>query len=339
MPVRAEKNACSDTVGASTHSVNSGAGEYLSDVSPKHKPWDTHRSEADEVKEIYAGSRFSRHRRYASRVEQCSQVLQFARDPPKKSGKQKLTLKGAWFCRVRQCPVCQWRRSLMWQAKVYRALPQLVRDFPDIRFLFITLTIRNCAVENLRATLKLLGQGWKRMTELAIWPALGWCRAVEITRGRDGSAHPHYHALLMVPPTYFQADYLKQSEWAWLWQECLRVNYRPVIDVRTVKADYNPRWQEHPTAPYKVWGAIAEILKYSIKVSDMVRDHDWFLGVVDQVHKMRSVAIGGILKKYIKDREKERMTDEPGEEPPIDEVGRLFFGWKQEVRRYRKVGP
>jgi hypothetical protein len=52
---------------------------------------------------------------------------------------------------------------------------------------------------------------------------------------------------------------------------------------------------------------------------------------------MRSVAVGGILKKYIKDREKERMTDEPGEDPPADEAERIFFGWKQEVRRYRKV--
>jgi plasmid rolling circle replication initiator protein Rep len=338
MPVeKAEKELSLSTVGASTDSVNRGAGEYLSDVSPKHKPWDKHRAEADEVKEIYAGSRFGRHRRYAQRVEQCSQVLQFARDPPAGGRKQKLTLKGAWFCRVRQCPVCQWRRSLMWQAKVYRALPALVRDYPTIRFLFITLTIRNCEIENLRATLKLLAQGWQRMSQLAIWPALGWVRAVEITRGRDGSAHPHYHALLMVPPTYFQADYLKQSEWAWLWQECLRVNYRPVIDVRTVKADYNPNWQGNASASYKIWGAIVEILKYTVKVSDMVRDHDWFLGLVDQVHKMRAVAVGGILKRYIKDREKERMTDEPGEESPADEAERIFFGWKQEVRRYKKV--
>src|SRR6267378_3947725 len=146
MPATAEMNLCLSTVGTRTQTVNEGA-EYLSDVSPKHKPWDKHRSEADEVKEIYAGSRFSRHHRYAQRVEQCSQVLQFARDPPKKSGKQKLTLKGAWFCRVRQCPVCQWRRSLMWQAKVYRALPALLREYPDMRFLFMTLTIRNCHVK------------------------------------------------------------------------------------------------------------------------------------------------------------------------------------------------
>ena len=101
MPGRAEKITSVSSLGAGGPNVN-GPSEYLSDVSPKHKPWDKHRSEADEVKEIYAGSRFSRHHRYAQRVEQCSQVLQFARDPPKKSGKQKYTLKGAWFCRVRQ---------------------------------------------------------------------------------------------------------------------------------------------------------------------------------------------------------------------------------------------
>src|SRR5712691_13511558 len=86
--------------------------EYLSDASPRHKPWDVHRAEADEVQQAYAGGT-SRHQRYAGRVEACSQVLEFARDPPKKSGKQKYTLKNAWFCRVRHCPVCQWRRSLM----------------------------------------------------------------------------------------------------------------------------------------------------------------------------------------------------------------------------------
>jgi plasmid rolling circle replication initiator protein Rep len=210
--------------------------EYLSDASPRHKPWDVHRAEADEVQEAYAGGT-SRHQRYATRVEACSQVLEFARDPPT-NGKQKLKLKNAWFCRVRHCPVCQWRRSLMWQAKVYRGLPQLLRDFPDTRFLFMTLTIRNCPVSELRKTLTLTGQAWQRLTQLRTWPARGWVRAVEITRSqKDRSAHPHYHCLLMVPPAYFQGDYRKQHEWAELWRQCLRINYKPVVDIRTVKLE------------------------------------------------------------------------------------------------------
>src|SRR5439155_6186851 len=160
----------------------------LSEVSPRHKPWDVHRGEADEVREAYAGGT-NRHQRYALRVEQCSQVLEFARDPPKQAGRekltskagQKLTLKNAWFCRVRHCPVCQWRRSLMWQAKVYRALPRPVADYPDVRFLFLTLTIKNCPIGDLRRTLNLMRLAWVRLMQLASWPALGWVRSVEVT--------------------------------------------------------------------------------------------------------------------------------------------------------------
>src|SRR5260370_27297567 len=188
--------------------------EYLSAVSPAHKPWDEHRAEADEVGGIYGASPIRRHHKYADRVEHCAQVLEFARDPPADHQKQKLKLRTAWFCRVRHCPVCHWRRALQWQARLYQALPRLLTDYPDSRFLFLTLTIRNCAVDALRYTLGVLAQAWKRLIDLRIWPALGWGRAVEITRSKDSTAHPHYHWLLMVPATYYAADYLKQQECA-----------------------------------------------------------------------------------------------------------------------------
>jgi plasmid rolling circle replication initiator protein Rep len=310
--------------------------EYLSTLSPKDKPWDRHRAEADEVREVYAGSKWSRHHRYAQRVEHCSQVLEFARDPPTRSGKQKLTLRGTWFCRARHCPVCQWRRSLMWQAKVYRALPRLMKDYPNVRFLFITLTVRNCEVKNLRATLDLMCKAWWRLTHLRCWPAMGWVRSTEITRSKDGTAHPHYHALLMVPPVYFQSGYLKQRQWAELWQRCLRISYRPVIDIRVVKPDHKLHAREMVPGD-SIWGAVVEILKYSVKPSDMVKDHDWFLTLVDEVWKTKAVAVGGIFRHYIKERERETLTSELGEEPVKEDLASLFFGWKQQVKRYKKL--
>jgi plasmid rolling circle replication initiator protein Rep len=310
---------------------------YLSEVSPHHKPWDQHRGEADDVTEVYASSSVSRHQCYATRVENCAQVLGFAHDPLA-TKKNKLKLQTAWFCRVRHCPVCQWRRSLMWQAKVYQALPRLLRDYPDTRFLFMTLTIRNCEVKDLRVTLDLMRRAWVRLTQLRTFPARGWVRAVEITRSeRYRTAHPHYHCLLMVPPAYFQGDYLKQDQWAELWRRCLRINYRPVVDIRAVKLDLAQTTQRVNKTPRNMWGAVAEILKYAVKPSDMVRDHEWFLTLTDQLYKTRAVAIGGILKRYIKERERENLTEEPGEEPSEGEAERLYFGWKQEVRRYRRV--
>jgi plasmid rolling circle replication initiator protein Rep len=226
----------------------------------------------------------------------------------------------------------------MWQAKVYRALPSLLRDYPDTRFLFMTLTIRNCHVEQLRATLKLMGQAWQRLVQLRSFPARGWVRAVEITRSqRDRSAHPHYHCLLMVPPAYFQGDYLKQHEWAELWRQCLRIDYKPVVDIRTVKLDLVQSSQRVNKPPARMWEAVAEILKYAVKPSDMIRDHEWFLQLSDQLQKTRGVAIGGILKHYIKEREPEKLTEEPGEQEPEVSAEQLFFGWKREVRKYRRL--
>lgn len=314
-------------------------GVNLSDLSPRHKPWDQHRDEADEVQSIFSDSQWSRHRRYATRIEQCSQVLEFARSPPTDTAKRKLKLTNSLFCRVRHCPICQWRRAIQWQARLYQALPRLMLDYPDARFLFLTLTVRNCAVNALRSTLIELARAWQRLTQLSIWPAIGWVRSTEITRSqRDRSAHPHFHALLMVSPEYFQAGYLKQSQWAELWQQCLRIDYRPVVDVRVIRQ--NPKRSSISVNRVNIsqmWAIVCEILKYSVKPSDMIRDPQWFLALVDEVHKMRSVAVGGVLKPYLRARRREDLTKEPGEEDATDLAQRLYFGWKQEVRKYRRM--
>jgi plasmid rolling circle replication initiator protein Rep len=313
--------------------------EYLSDVSPKHRPWDQHRAEADEVQQVYAGGAVW-HQRYAQRVAVCSQVLEFARDPPKHDERQRIKLKTAHFCHVRFCPVCQWRRALKYQAIVYQSLPRLMVDYPEARFLFLTLTIRNCQIERLRYTLGVMARAWQRLSQLQVWPAIGWVRGVEITRGKDGSAHPHFHCLLMVPSAYFQADYLKQREWAELWQQCLRVDYRPVVDIRVVKQSRkNSAFRLNQVSISHMWLIVTEILKYSVKASDMVKDDRWFLTLTDQVRGTRAVAMGGVLKQYFRARRgKADLTSEPGEEEAVQEAERLFFGWKQQVRRYRRLG-
>jgi plasmid rolling circle replication initiator protein Rep len=323
----------SNSISGEPHNLS----EFLSDISPKHKPWDVHRAETDDVAQVFAASPFARHRRYAERLSGCSLFIGFARDPPK-DGKQQLKLKDARFCRVRYCPNCQWRRSLMWQARIRRALPKLVVDYPHVRFLFATFTVKNCDVHLLRLTLGEMRKAWKRLIELKVFPAIGWVRSTEITRGRDGRAHPHFHCLLMVQPEYFKADYLKQPEWAALWRQSLRVDYTPVVDIRVVDPEYQPWRRTEVMVDHPVWNAAAEILKYSVKVSDMLKDDKWFLTVSDETWKIRAVAVGGVLKQYLKDRAREDLLEEPGDAPPsAEESKRLYFNWKQLMRRYRRV--
>ena len=113
----------------------------LADLSEKDKPWDKHRGNADRVSNHYARSRYQK---YSERIDSCSGLLDFRLVPEESEGVYKLKLAATKFCRVRHCPVCQWRRSLMWKAKAYQALPKVIRDYPKHRWLFLTLTVKNC---------------------------------------------------------------------------------------------------------------------------------------------------------------------------------------------------
>ena len=294
----------------------------LSDLSPKDKPWDKHRGFADRVEGLYAGSEFHL---LGDRIHYCSDLLQFGLSG--EGNCPKLKLRAARFCRVRHCPVCQWRRSLMWKAKAYKVLPKIVADYPKYRWLFLTLTQKNVAIGELKEALVSMNRAFQRLSQLKAFPATGWLRSTEVTRGKDGSAHPHFHCLLMVPSSYFSGrDYLKQSDWVVMWRKALRLDYNPVLDVQAVKQGKQPM------------ELIPELLKYCTKESDLVSDREWFLELTRQMHKMKCVTTGGVLKTYLKELENE-PDDLIGETdaPESEDEGILYFGWKRREKKYRLI--
>ena len=300
------------------------ANPALADLSPRDKPWDKHRSNADRVEAHYRGSEFDG---YASRVSICSQLLEFGLVPDWDEATLKLKLRSARFCRVRHCPVCQWRRSLMWKAKAYKVLPKIVEAYPGYRWLFLTLTQKNCPISELKTNLQHMNRSFQRMSQRKLWPAEGWLRSTEVTRGRDGSAHPHFHCLLMVRPGYFGKNYIRQDEWVELWRSSMRLDYDPVLDCRAVKRGKQPMQ------------LVPELLKYCTKESDLVADREWFLELTRQMHKMKCITTGGILKEYLQELETE-PEDLIGESELLDgeDEAKLYFGWRITEKKYRMVG-
>jgi plasmid rolling circle replication initiator protein Rep len=213
----------------------------------------------------------------------------------------------------------------MWKAKAYKILPKIVEDYPRYRWLFLTLTVRNCNIADLKETLTWMNKSFKRLTELKAFPGVGWLKSVEVTRGKDGSAHPHFHCLLMVRPGYFGKNYIKQQEWVEMWKGSLRVDYNPVLDVQAVKKSQQPMQ------------LIPELLKYCTKESDLTADRAWFLELTGQMHKMKAIVTGGVLKEYLRELEEE-PEDLVGENnlAEVDE-GHLYFGWKREKKKYKLV--
>jgi len=292
----------------------------LSDLSERDKVWDEHRANSDKVSNYYKSSEFDS---YAKRMYFCSELLDFKLTPDVDEGVLRLKLAGARFCRVRHCPVCQWRRSMMWKAKAYKIIPKIVKDFPKHRWLFLTLTVKNCPVKELRKTLNLLNQAFKRMTKRKEWMGEGWIKSVEVTHGKDGNAHPHFHCLIMVPAGYFGAGYLSQKKWAELWQECCRLDYLPRCHVKAISKKHNPA---------KI---VPEILKYQVKESDMIRDRSFFLELTRQLHNTKAVGVGGVLKHYLKalQQEPEDLIGKDETETAADE-GHLYFEWERKKKKY-----
>jgi plasmid rolling circle replication initiator protein Rep len=345
---------------------NSGAEINLSDVSPKDKPWDVHRTSASEVQALYDGGEFAQ---YARRIAQCSRQLDFA-IMAAEHGEENLKLKFAKFCRVRHCPVCQWRRALMWKARMFKAMPMAKRDHPSTRWVFLTLTVKNCELLDLRSTIGVMNKAFTRMSQRKKWPGIGWTKALEVTAvfdcyynskfmGRHGSTwvkkweeehkgktldleltnevHPHFHILMMVKPSYFSHGYLSQATWREYWQSCLRVDYLPVVNIKTVK----PLKGEDGDESERIEGAIQEALKYSVKPSDLVVDRHWLEELTKQLYKVKAISVGGVLSNYIDEDEPENLTNvetEQDDEDLVDTGKKIRFVWKDGKRRYTKDG-
>jgi hypothetical protein len=231
----------------------------------------------------------------------------------------------------------------MWQARAFQVIPKVIEDYPKSRFIFLTLTVRNCELNNLRNTLAWMHESWRKLVMRKEFKLVqGWIRSVELTRSDEDTAHPHYHALLMVKPSYFSTGYVKQERWTQVWQECLGVEYTPIVDVRTVR----PGKAEKGSEGISMLSAICETVKYAVKPSECLRENagfhmsnqDWLAGLTAQLHKTRAIATGGVLKRYLKELEEEPEdlihADEEGYTPVDEESPRMAFSWNRNINRY-----
>jgi hypothetical protein len=204
-----------------------------------------------------------------------------------------------------------------------------------------------------------MNEAWKKLIKRTNFPAIGWLKSVEVTRGQDGSAHPHFHILLMVNPSYFTHGYISHAKWVEMWRECLKVDYDPIVNVKTVKnrrkkitvesiksvdINVNTTVNDNKFSKYDdIISGVLEVLKYSVKPSDLVGDKDksgspenWLIELTRQLHKTRSISLGGIIKEYLSEDEPEDLINADLEDHTDleDEDYNLIFEWADIVRKY-----
>lgn len=343
---------------AHNRQVCGGEALRLSEASPRDVSWKEVYPTKQLVATGYAGTRYDK---YFERMQGCSGWLDFALVPTG-TDEPVHKLQSAHFCHVRHCPICSWRKSLQLRARAFRGMVKILADYPGKRYIFLTLTVRNCKLDQLGKTLTWMNESWQRLTDRKEFPAIGWLRSVEVTRGKDGTAHPHFHALLMVNSNYFTKGYLSQKRWRELWAESLRIDYDPQVDIKVVKPlkqstiSVTSETQDDVAQPKiqpidnGIATAIRYTLKYSTKPDDWLstdtsvsglskESQEWLLGITKQLHKRRSIALGGIFKKYMVKLEtepKNLVVDEESTDTSEtqDEDPRITYVWRDEASDY-----
>jgi plasmid rolling circle replication initiator protein Rep len=259
----------------------------------------------------------------------CSTFLDFRLVPDEKL--LKLKLSHAMFCHIRFCPVCQWRRSNVWHAKALTIIPKVLEVYPTYRWLFLTLTVKDVPVSDLRAELKHLNKSFERLSKLKNFPGEGWIRCAEVTHSKtqSGYAHPHFHVLMIVKSTYFSANYLSRDDWRAMWAKSARLDYYCQVDIKTYQ-----KTGRSVDEIKSLTRMLCETIKYQVKESDLIADLEWTIELTQQLKKTRAISVGGILKPYFRELENE-PEDLIGKGDEDDEIlGHVFAIWRRDCQRY-----
>lgn len=237
----------------------------------------------------------------ARRLRGCCTCLGFDVD---ENGRKKLVSMDS--CRVRLCPLCSWRRSL----KAYHNAMKIVQYFSvnnhRLRYIFVTLTCRNCSGLDLSSTIDHLFSGLKKLSERKAFKNawLGMIRTLEVTHNINPSSpsydtfHPHLHLMVAVDKSYFRKGYISRSTLSEQWKECLGVDYDPQVDMRAC----------YDTTPH----AVAECSKYACKAKDYLIMDDWEL-TVDTVRILDAALANRRLINYsgvIRDAKRKLKLDD-----------------------------
>lgn len=277
----------------------------------KEHPW-----REKKVLSIKVAESFQRIGMYnkATKIKSCGSYLQFLECP--EDGYKKLIK--AHFCKDRLCPICSWQRTEMFRKQLMMILHVAHRRKPSLRYIFLTLTVKNCKKEDLVKQMDLIFEGFHRLFKYKRVDnvTVGWIRALEVTRNNRkwsksyDTYHPHFHAVLAVNSDYFKDGYIKKDEWVSLWKKALKLDYEPIVDVRVIKPkskakesiaefkDIDVIEVKRPTQIIQV--AVVETVKYTVKDTDYIRknpkDTDNIIAVL--THALRSRRLIGFGKTF-----------------------------------------
>ncbi len=272
------------------------------------------------------------------KIKQCGNYLEFIFKEHQITKDTKKKLAGANFCKNRFCPVCSWRRVRNITGQLKDAF-SVIQEKEKVATLFLTLTVSNPDVKDLKSTIAKMNKAFKNMSDTKPFKnaVLGYFKSIEILGDKTpkGQAHPHFHILLVVKENYFKkSDYINKSEWTEMWKKALRVDYTPVVYVSRIKSK-DENFSD-------IDSAIAETVKYSVKHTELFkRSNEDFYYLYTQTKGMRFISAGGILKEHLNliKIDEDLINLKKENEALWIEICRLIYTWQNGDYQLKEIKP
>ena len=274
----------------------------------------------------------------SEKIKQCGNFLEFIFKEHQITKDTKKKLANANFCKNRFCPTCNWRRTRNIVGQLKEAF-SVIQEKEKVATLFLTLTVTNPDVKDLKSTIAKMNKSFNEMTRTKPFKnaVLGYFKSIEILGDKtpNGQAHPHFHILLVVKESYFKkSDYLNKSEWAEMWRKALKVDYTPVVYVSRIKSK-NENFSD-------IDSAIAETVKYAVKHSDLCkRTNEDFYYLYTQTKNLRFISAGGILKDHLNliKIDEDLINLKKENEALWIEIARLIYTWQNGDYILKEIKP
>ena len=219
---------------------------------------------------------------------------------------QQYRLYPKWGCGFTLCPACNGRKYRAKRPKL-RLLPGLLKS-GAYEPLLLTGTMQNCPVIETKAGINNLRSQFNRMMRCQPWKqAVGSLYSFEVTRSASGQAHPHYHALILMP-----AGILNRHQ----------------------AADFSSMKLVRPSSEFGAIKWAHYLGKPSVKVDEaMLDDPPFLLGLLEQLYGVRMfTACGKIWDEHIPSWTAQCAPETARQAVSI--VPDIFLRWNSSANRY-----
>lgn len=243
------------------------------------------------------------HKKF-NKIFMCADNVSYTYSP-----KHKKTHVQGYFCEHRLCPVCNYYRSRALFSRVYT----YVKDHPDRKFLFLTLTVPNVPGDQLRDTVLKMNRAFGKMFPITSPNSKtfkmfsSYLRRTEVTYNLNSESlayktfHPHMHIILECKPEYSPRSdcYYHTSEIRADWQKYMEDDRILYVKVSEIKSK--------PGANYDggIAGAVAECCKYPFKMSKLLfhpshqDDLDEYISWVETLKGVRFESAAGEIRPIL----------------------------------------